>query len=95
MFFGFKLCYEGHRIATYFLNSQIEAVQSVLRAITLERVAGPFDNSPLYNLRLSTVGILPKSEVLIAKYTIDPTHLSQCKWLSRQKVMFGSVFFFR
>lgn len=59
VFFGFKLCYEGQKIATYFLNSQIEAVQSVLRAITLGRVAGPFDNSPLYNLRLSTVGILP------------------------------------
>lgn len=40
-------------------NSQIEAVQSVLRAITLGRVARPFDNSPLYNLKLSPVGILP------------------------------------
>lgn len=59
VFFGFKLCYEGQRIATYFLNSQIEGVQSVLRAITLGRVAGPFDNSSLYNLRLPTVGILP------------------------------------
>lgn len=58
-FFGFKLCYEGQRIATYIFNSQIEAVQSVLRAITLGRVARPFDNSPLYNLKLSPVGILP------------------------------------
>lgn len=64
--FGFKLCYEGPRVATDCKNLksmsglEYEAVQLVSQEITLGRVAGPFDDPPLKDLRLSPVGMVPK-----------------------------------
>ena len=64
--YGFKLCYDGPRVATECQNLKsmagllYEATQLVGNEISLGRVAGPFDNPPLQNLRLSPVGMVPK-----------------------------------
>lgn len=66
--FGFKLCYEGPR-RPYNCNNlkslkllTTEAIQLVNKEINMGRVAGPFPYSPLHNLRLSPIGMVPKKD---------------------------------
>ena len=66
--FGFPLYYSGSRVATEAKNLKSALVQPdiVRQKIQVEveagRVAGPFDNRPIPNLRISPLGIVPKKE---------------------------------
>lgn len=66
--YGFKLGYQGPRVASDAKNLkslyclQREAMQAVNKELILGRVAGPFVFSPLPNLRLSPVGMVPKKD---------------------------------
>ena len=70
--FGFFLHYEGPREATDCVNlASLKGKENIaydiaLKEISLGRLAGPFDQRPLPNLRLSPVGLVPKKMVLIA-----------------------------
>lgn len=65
---GFELCYQGPRVASNCKNLkslhslQEEAMHTINKEISLGRVAGPFIHSPLQNLRLSPVGMVPKKD---------------------------------
>lgn len=66
--FGFRLCDEGPR-RPYNCNNlkflkllTTEAIQLVNKEINMGRVAGPFPYSPLHNLRLSLIGMVPKKD---------------------------------
>ena len=66
--FGFPLYYSGSRVATEAKNLKSALVQPdiVRQKIQVEveagRVAGPFDNRPIPNLRISPLGTVPKKE---------------------------------
>ena len=66
--FGFFLHYEGPREATDCVNlaslkeKENIAFDIALKEISLGRLAGPFDQRPLPNLRLSPVGLVPKKD---------------------------------
>ena len=65
---GFKLQYEGPRVSTDCKNLESlnmlenEAIEIVLKEVSLGRIAGPFCTRPLDNLRLSPVGLIPKKD---------------------------------
>ena len=65
---GFKLEYEGPRVATECSNLQsiqmheYEAIKVVLKEVELGRIAGPFIEKPIENLRISPVGLIPKKD---------------------------------
>lgn len=79
--YGFKLGYQGSMVASDAKNLkslyclQREAMQSVNKELSLGRVAGPFVFSPLPNLRLSPVGMVPKKMAHFDSFTIYHTHL--------------------
>ena len=66
--FGFPLYYSGSRVPTDSKNLKSANMQSdiVRKKIQAEvdagRVAGPFQNRPLPNLRISPLGLVPKKE---------------------------------
>ena len=65
---GFKLQYEGPRVDTDCKNllsatqHSKELQDKIQKEINLGRIAGPYKIKPITNLRLSPVGVLPKSE---------------------------------
>ncbi|KAK3105093.1 hypothetical protein FSP39_017153 [Pinctada imbricata] len=66
--FGFFLHYEGPRESTDCVNlASLKGRENVafniaLKEVSLGRLAGPFDQRPLPNLRLSPVGLVPKKD---------------------------------
>ena len=63
---GFKIKYSGPRLAletknlkSVFINPTV-ALQKVENEINLGRIAGPFQNRPISNLRCSPIGVVPK-----------------------------------
>lgn len=60
---GFYLSYDGPRHATDCRNLQslldYVAIEQITKEINSDRVAGPFTTSPLPNLRLSPIGLVP------------------------------------
>jgi hypothetical protein len=76
--YGFKLHYEGTRrlIETNNLKSVMQnplaAKEKIENEIQNGRIAGPFSKRPIWNLRCSPVGIVPKK---ISGYR-SITHLS-------------------
>lgn len=65
---GFKLKYQGPREATEAnnLKSALQAPEvlkeKIAKEILLGRVAGPFLQRPLKNLRISPLGLVPKND---------------------------------
>ena len=65
---GFKIDYTGPRISCEFknlrsaFNHPAELLEKVTKEISLGRIAGPFDSPPFTNLRVSPVGLVPKSD---------------------------------
>ena len=66
--FGFPLYYSGSRVPTdsknlKSANMQSDTVRKKIQAeVDAGRVAGPFQNRPLPNLRISPLGLVPKKE---------------------------------
>ena len=66
--FGFPLYYSGSRVPTdsknlKSANMQPDIVRKKIQAeVDVGRVAGPFQNRPLPNLRISPLGLVPKKE---------------------------------
>lgn len=64
--FGFKLMYEGPRVESSCQNLKSviqnpnEAVNKIMKEVRAGRIAGPFKERPLKNLRLSPIGLVPK-----------------------------------
>ena len=63
---GFKIKYRGPRLAletknlkSVFINPTVP-LQKVENEINLGRIAGPFQNWPISNLRCSPIGVVPK-----------------------------------
>lgn len=65
---GFRLNYTGPRMTTDCRNlvsvfgNEVEVAKKLLKEINLGRIAGPFNNIPLFNLRLSPIGLCPKKD---------------------------------
>lgn len=65
---GFSLNYSGPHFYTEAknlksVNQQPQVVkQKINKEVSLRRVAGPFQNRPIYSLRVSPIGIVPKKE---------------------------------
>ena len=65
---GFLLYYSGSRVPTDSKNLKSANMQSdivrnkILAEVDAGRVAGPFQNRPLPNLRISPLGLVPKKE---------------------------------
>ena len=65
---GFRLNYDGLRKATTCNNlvsvccNEEVAYQLVLKEVQLGRIASPFVNPPLHDLRLSPLGLVPKKD---------------------------------
>ena len=65
---GFKLQYDGPREFTECDNlkslrmHEHEAIEVVLKEVDLGRIAGPYKERPLENLRVSPVGLIPKKD---------------------------------
>lgn len=79
--YGFKLGNQGPRVVSGAKNLkslyclQRDSIQAVNKEILLVRVAGLFMHSPLPNLRLSPVGMVPKTMGHFDSFTTYPTHL--------------------
>ncbi|VDI32881.1 Hypothetical predicted protein [Mytilus galloprovincialis] len=65
---GFRLNYTGPRMTTDCRNlvsvfgNEVEVANKLLKEMNLGRIAGPFNNIPLFNLRLSPIGLCPKKD---------------------------------
>ena len=65
--FGFRLGYKGPRLGgdSKNLKSVLQfpdaAKEKIISEVKLGRIAGPFLNKPISNLRISPIGIVPKS----------------------------------
>lgn len=66
--YGFFLQYQGPRISTTCNNlvsvqdHPNEVKEKIDKEISLGRIAGPFDTEPLFNLRLSPIGVVAKKD---------------------------------
>ena len=64
--YGFKLQYEGPRVPLdtknlkSVLQNPVAAIEKVENEIKNGRIAGPFDERPISNLRCSPIGLVPK-----------------------------------
>ena len=64
---GFSVGFEGHRVGMSSTNLQSAranlevALDKIKKEVTLGRIAGPFTTPPLQNLRVSPIGLVPKS----------------------------------
>lgn len=65
---GFRLHYQGPRTKTDCINlksvveNPVEAYKHIKQEIIAGRVVGPFDAIPIYNLRVSPIGLVPKKD---------------------------------
>lgn len=65
--YGFKLNFTGLRLSQEYVNllsvkqNPSAAINKLQNEIDLGRMAGPFDYRPIYNLRCSLVGLVPKT----------------------------------
>lgn len=63
--FGFRIGYKGPRLSQKILKSFLQfpeaAREKINSEVSLGRIAGPFSNKPISNLRVSPIGIVPKS----------------------------------
>lgn len=65
---GFRLQYSGPRVAADAPNllsvqqNPLTALNLVLKEVELGRMAGPFITRPIYNLKLSPLGLVPKKD---------------------------------
>ena len=68
--FGFRLGYTGPRLGgeSENLKSVLQypdkTKEKILNEQKLGRIAGPFKNKPIVNLKISPIGIIPKAEGL-------------------------------
>ena len=66
--FGFKLAYQGSRVAREAKNLKSidnlldKALEKLDKEVKLGRIAGPFQSMPLPDLIISPIGLVPKSE---------------------------------
>ena len=66
--YGFKLHYEGSRRITETKNlksvmqNPLAAKEKIENEIQNGRIAGPFSKRPIWNIRCSPVGIVPKKD---------------------------------